>query len=302
MTTVRPLSNDDDFEALQVGDPMGWMFGWWRDMERDTGMEAHWFVAEHDARPAGLAVVLPMPFAAGGTAPALLNVVPSARRRGVATALRAAVEDAVRGRLPGVLYSYFEGHAEAEAAVAAWGLREVGRHQESILELASIDRDAYAARSTVPGVELRPLGDLDQVDDAAWQELHHFTQARFREAPDAADGGGELPFEVFRTQLTAPWSLFEAVEDGERIGITFVMPRPAVVDAVNTFFTGVSSSARGRGIAVALKSAQALVMADAGVRAIYTQNMAGNAPILAANQTLGFVRDSGYVDVLVDLT
>jgi hypothetical protein len=29
--------------------------------------------------------------------------------------------------------------------------------------------------------------------------------------------------------------------------------------------------------------------------------LAGNAPMLAANQTLGFVRGSGYVDVLVDL-
>ncbi|WP_269211213.1 hypothetical protein [Nocardioides sp. cx-169] len=42
-------------------------------------------------------------------------------------------------------------------------------------------------------------------------------------------------------------------------------------------------------------------MADYGVRAIYTQNMAGNDAILAANRTLGFVRDSGYCDVLVSL-
>jgi predicted GNAT superfamily acetyltransferase len=95
--------------------------------------------------------------------------------------------------------------------------------------------------------------------------------------------------------------LFEALENGTRLGITFVMQHPEKHESVNTFFTGVSPEARGRGIAIALKAAQALHMADLGVPSIYTQNMVGNEPILATNRTMGFVRDSGYVDVLVPL-
>lgn len=297
--TARPLTDSDDLEALNEGNPLGWYVGWWRELERETGIEVAWFVGELDGRPAGLAAVVPVAFGAGGTAPALLNVVPDARRRGVGTALRAAVEDTVRGRLPGVLYDYLEGYAETAAAVAAWGLPEVGRHSESILDLTGFDRAAFQARSSVPGVEIRPLGDPALLDEAAWAQLYDFARARMREAPDAADGGGEVPFEMFRAQLTRPWSLFEAVADGERVGFTFVMLRPGVPDAVNTFFTGVAPSARGRGVALALKTTQALALADAGIRAIYTQNMTGNAPILAANTTMGFVRDSGYVDVRV---
>jgi len=42
-------------------------------------------------------------------------------------------------------------------------------------------------------------------------------------------------------------------------------------------------------------------MADEGISSITTQNMEGNAPILAANRTLGFVPDFVYVDVVRDL-
>ncbi len=43
-------------------------------------------------------------------------------------------------------------------------------------------------------------------------------------------------------------------------------------------------------------------MADLGVPSVSTQNMVGSEPILATNRrATGFVRDSGYVDVLVPL-
>jgi hypothetical protein len=43
------------------------------------------------------------------------------------------------------------------------------------------------------------------------------------------------------------------------------------------------------------------MMADRGFARLFTQNMAGNEAILAANRTLGFVRSSGYVDVVQGL-
>jgi GNAT superfamily N-acetyltransferase len=297
--TTRARRPDDDFEALNEGNPLAWHLPFWKQLEDEGGLEVLWFVGELDGQPAGYAVAAPRPIAAGGTGPALLNVVPGSRRQGVATALRARLEDAVRGRVPGIMLTYLEGADEAERTARAWGVEEVAHHQESVLDLLAIDRDDFASRAVVGGVEIRPLGDPAALDEDDWRDLHEFAQARFREAPDSADGGGELPIEVLRLQVQEPWSLFEALVDGERVGVTWVMPRPAVDNATNTFFTGVTEAVRGRGVAVALKCAQALAMADVGIEKLYTQNMGGNAPILAANERLGFVRDSGYVDVLL---
>ena len=59
-------------------------------------------------------------------------------------------------------------------------------------------------------------------------------------------------------------------------------------EALNTFFTGVRAEARGAGLSTALKARHALAMRALGHHRIYTQNMDQNAPILAANDRLGF--------------
>ena len=51
------------------------------------------------------------------------------------------------------------------------------------------------------------------------------------------------------------------------------------------------------GLAAALKAAHALHMKDRGHHRIFTQNMDENAPILAANDRLGFRLDGGFYDI-----
>jgi GNAT superfamily N-acetyltransferase len=292
---VRPLADGDDLDALDEGNPLAWMTAWWRSIPE---LPFRWFVGLLDGEPVGLAGGCPRAMAAGGTGFAVLNVIPRARRQGVGTALRRAVEDSVRGSVPGLVYDYLEGDEEAAAAVRAWGLTETGRHQESVLDLGRLDRELLRRRAADVEVELASLPPFEEMSDAAWADLHAFVQERFREAPDTADGGGDLSYDVFRGRVPEPW-MFHTARDGDRlVGITFVTGRPGRDDAVNTFFTGVHPDVRGRGIAGALKAAQALDLADRGVQAIYTQNMDGNEPILAANRSLGFRRDVAFVEVL----
>ena len=78
--------------------------------------------------------------------------------------------------------------------------------------------------------------------------------------------------------------------------MTCVMDR-AKDDALNTFFTGVAREARGPGLSTALKAQHALADAGRGHHRIYTQNMDQNAPILAANDRLGFTVEPGYYAV-----
>ena len=292
---VRPLTADDDIDALDEGNPLSWMTAWWRSIPE---LPFRWFVGLLDGEPVGVAGGCASPMAADGMGFAVLNVAPRARRRGVGSALRRAVEGAARGVVPGLVYSYLEGDDEAEAAVRAWGLPEVGRHHESVLDLTTADRAVLRGKATLVGVDITHLPDFEVMSEDDWARLHEFVRVRFREAPDTADEGGDLGLDVFRGRVHEPWMLHTARVDGRLVGVTFVTARPGRDDATNTFFTGVHPDARGRGIAVALKAAQALDLADHGVTAVYTQNMAGNEPILAANRSLGFRRDSGYVEVL----
>lgn len=298
VVTVRRMTDEDDLGAVNVGNPMGWQAVWWQDLT--VTMDIAWFIGLVDGVPAGFAAVCPLPVAAGGNGAAIVHVLPEYRRRGLGGALRGAVEDVARGQRPGLTYSYVEGDADGEGAARAWRLPVVGRHQESVLDLGVVDQEHYLAKSIVPGVVISELS-IGDTDDAAWRSLHEFVQARLREAPDSTDGGGDLPYESFRDMVDEPWMLLAARDGAVLVGVTQVTRRPGDPSAMNTFFTGVTPAARGRGIASALKTRQALLMAERGVERVFTQNMEGNDAILAANRTLGFVRASGYVDVAGDL-
>jgi predicted GNAT superfamily acetyltransferase len=54
------------------------------------------------------------------------------------------------------------------------------------------------------------------------------------------------------------------------------------------WMTGVARSARGRGVATALKSHQIAAASSAGLRELRTQNDVVNAPIRAVNARLGY--------------
>jgi GNAT superfamily N-acetyltransferase len=293
--TVRVMRPQDDLAALNVGNPFDWLAETWEVMAAEapdfpyvrlTGLLGE--------RPVGFALGTPAPVSVGGFGAVMLHVRQPYRRRGVGTALRAAFREAVRGRCPGLTHSYAEGDADGAAAAAAWGLEETARHHESVLDLTRLDPARFDVVEP-PGVQLVPLPD--DADEAGWRELHAYVQERYYEAPDSADGGGDLPYGVFRGGVSEPWMALTAQRDGQPVGVTCVMRRGSG-STVNTMFTGVSPTARGEGLAVLLKARHAQLLAARGFTRIHTQNMAGNAPILAANARLGFVRDSGYVDVV----
>jgi RimJ/RimL family protein N-acetyltransferase len=133
--------------------------------------------------------------------------------------------------------------------------------------------------------------------DADWRDLYEFFAARFREAPDSREGGGETPYEIFRSFTPHPWEIVSAFYDGVRAGVTSVTIRPDGESRVNTFFTGVHPDHRGQGLSTALKALHARLLRDAGWHELLTQNMEINTQILAANDRLGFQRISGYTDL-----
>lgn len=297
---ARPMEPGDDLNALNQGNPLGWYVeGWERVAAEVPTFPYYRYTGLLDEQPVGFGLATSAPVSAGGLGGAMVYVLPPARRHGVGTALRRALTERVRGLTAGLSYMVSDDDEDGLAVARAWGLPEAGRHHESVLDLTALDVRAFQARVArvqEQGLSFREMAA--DADEAAWRRLHGFLQERYREAPDAADGGGDLPYDRFRATAREPWMVLLAEREGEPVGVTLVVPRAGDGGTVNTNFTGVVPHERGRGLAGALKAQHALLLAERGLTRICTQNMVGNDAILAANSRLGFVRDSGYLDVV----
>lgn len=297
--TVRQGSLEDDLDALHEGDPLWWgkEFIAERIASSPPGTQYTMLVGEIDGRPVADAFILGQGIKAQGYAMADLYVLPGARGRGVGRAVRDALTESTRAYgLPGWSTSIPEADQRSVAVAERWGLVRMGHHRESVLELDALDPDTTAAavrRAEQAGFRLEPLPD--DADEPAWRAAYDLMMEVWADAPDAEGATEQMPYAIFRGFFPHPRYLLLAWRGDERVGLTAVIDR-AKDQAVNTFFTGVVRSARGRGLSTALKAKHALLLRERGERRLYTQNMDQNAPILAANARLGFHVDSGFYD------
>jgi GNAT superfamily N-acetyltransferase len=296
--TVRFGSLDEDLDAVHEGD----LLWWGRDFVAEriasipSGTPYALLVAELDGRLVADAFVVGRGVAQGGYAIGGVYVHPRARRRGVGSAMVEALADATSAwGLPGFAGQTHELDADALAAGERMGFERMGHHRESVLDLDSLDveaAEAAAARAAAAGVVLRPLPD--NVDDAHWQLLYdEVVVPTWRDTPDAEGAAEIMPLQVFRAFFPHPYYVLVAWAGDRPVGITAVMDR-AKDDALNTMFTGVVAASRGAGLSTALKARHALDMKARGHHRVFTQNMDENAPILAANDRLGFTIVPGF--------
>jgi GNAT superfamily N-acetyltransferase len=298
--TVRVGGLHEDLDALHEGDPLWWGKDFVADRVRSMppGTPHLMLIGELDGKPVADAFHIGKGAAQNGYALSGVYVLPHARGRGVGRAISdLLVEASAAHGLPGTADSV---HALDEASLAAGrrlGYEVMGHHRESLLALDTLDVAAAQAcveRAVRAGFELRPLpADPEESD---WQQLYDVTVQTWKDAPDAQGSTEQIPYSVFRGFLPDPSYVLMAWRDGSPVGVTCVMDR-AKDEALNTFFTGVLPAARGAGLSTALKARHALDMRARGHHRLYTQNMDQNAPILAANDRLGFTVVPGYYAV-----
>lgn len=289
---VRLATADEDLDAVNAGNSL------WHgaDAQRrlaaamPPGTRCDILVGELEGEPVGCAVAMTAANAAFGYGMARVYVQAPARRQGVGGALfERAVATLRAADLPGIMVAVPDDEPDGLAAVTARGLVEHGHHVESALDLTTLDDavvDAAVARAEAMGCSLAALPP-DAAEDE-WLAAHEFLADRGEETPNSRDGGARLPYPVFRAVIAAPWQVVIARRSSAIVGGTALMHRDDAPLRLNTFLTGVHRSARGNGLAAALKTYHARLVRDAGWREIRTQNMDQNAPILAVNRQLGF--------------
>jgi GNAT superfamily N-acetyltransferase len=299
-TTLRAARADDDLDALNDGDPTWIGSTVIRDLFAASGddVPTEMLVAEVDGVPAGYAHAVGHGFADGHRGIAHVHVLPAFRRRGVGGLLwQRVLAVCTPERVRGVMLQADDTDRETLALAEAHGLRLLGLHTESALDLASVEQHRDLA--TPPrGVAVGPLPD--DADEGLWREFHEAFTRLSRDAPDVAAGGEDMPYDTLRSVVRQPWQVQVARRDGRLVGFTAVAVRRPDEGVLNTWFTGVDAAERGQGLATALKVSQALAVAERGWRTVLTQNMEGNEAILAANRRLGFVPAAGLRDVAYD--
>ena len=187
------------------------------------------------------------------------------------------------------------------------GFAEIDREWRSTLDLRSFDPGRWRRaidRVTAAGIRIRSVADL-RASRPGWKgDLHRLYVEIERDVP--------TPLEI----LAMPGDDFEALSLGRKMlaegylvamdGDALVgLTEPQVVDddptAISQELTGVLPQYRGRGIATALKAASATWAKAQGYTSIRTHNAQSNAPMLAVNDRLEFVRDLAQIEYLKNL-
>jgi mycothiol synthase len=224
----------------------------------------------------------------GTTAYTSVRVLLEWRRRGIGTRLFVEVSQLARASSWSELYTVAR-HDDADtlAYVGKRGFRETMRMQQLSLDLAAGD-GSYAPEPP-DGVELVSLApELEQAAYEAALEIH----------PDFPEEPGfvgdiehwrreELPSHVLRE------CSFVALAAGEAVGYATLLDTG---DGVGIHgITGVRRAWRGRGVARALKQAQAAAASAAGLRELRTTTSVSNAPMLHVNERLGYRRGVAWI-------
>lgn len=185
------------------------------------------------------------------------------------------------------------------------GFVEKMRNWESLLDLTAFDPDAFAsagARAKEQGYEIRSYAELADFPDRD-RRIHHLGAVTRLDVP-SVEPRTDVPFERWVQGLSDPTFMPDlymiALKDGEMVGLSTIW-NSHDPGKLHTGSTGVLRAHRGNGVAKALKVEGLRRAKAAGYRCVNTYNATTNAPMLAINDALGFVRQPAWIVYKLEL-
>ena len=230
---------------------------------------------------------------------ARLWVVPERRREGIATQLLAHLgrHAGARGK-SGFESEVYTDDPSGLAFALARGFAEDWREQVLRLPLAGREPPALAARD---GVRVRMLDPARE----SLADVHAVAREALADVP-----GGTMPMTAgdlgwwrrvwIDTPAARAGCLFAAEVDGTTAGYALLTVSPARPGVGLHAITAVARTARGRGIAGALKRAQIAWAIEQGLDELDTHNEATNEAMLAVNLRLGYEPVCDLVGIVSD--
>lgn len=232
-------------------------------------------------------------------------VHPGRQGRGAGGALWAAVRARLVAHAAETVRTLVrEDHPLASGFLVRRGFVPGKRYFTSALDLSTFDEAPYWAleeRLAGQGVRVRSLTELRAAGTPDLTARLHALMSDVRADVPRSEPATPLSRDVFKEAVLGdPGLLPDAyliAEDasGEWIGQTTLFRSEASPDLLFTGLTGVTREARGRGVATLLKLRAIRAGRALGGALIRTDNASDNAPMLAINDRLGFVRDPASV-------
>ena len=218
------------------------------------------------------------------------------KRRGIGTAVADVLEGFARAHGASAVAAGLRGdESDGLAFAAGRGYREYHRRQSSYLDLSRFDPsrfddpEAIAAKGRYRLVSYEELAAAAAIE-ALRHQVHELHTAVWRDVP-SPDIPPPPSYEDFsRYVLDSP--TFEprattfALRGDELVGLTLADVNGSGIGY--TFMTGVLATARGQGLALALKLRAIDVLKRRGVELFGTTNDKDNVPMLAVNRKLGY--------------
>jgi GNAT superfamily N-acetyltransferase len=280
---LRPAESDEDLEAwaslksaVVPNQPVS------AEELRSSEEEGRLLLlAEADGEPIGCGIAAPSHF--DGLAFVAARVLPGHRRRGIGTAIAAALIDHARAIGRDGLSAFVDAAEPGSMAfVGRYGLSEVDHELEQRRALGD-ERPAAAP----DGMELVALGyRREELLRAVW--------------PIAQQGYADMPLpgvisytleEWLHEEATVAEGSFVALERGEPVGYAGLL-RHAEIGSAHHGLTVVRRDRRRLGIATALKRAQLDWAAQNGLSELITWTQGGNEAMRALNRRLGYIDTS----------
>lgn len=195
-----------------------------------------------------------------------------------------------------------EDHPSALGFAQRRGFSEVLRSYHQVLEVQPFDFEPWMGLIEgllLGGYVISDYASLasDSGRDQKLYELYEATSTDVpRSAPPTLLEQRTYVDRRIRHPRVIPEAIFIALKDDEYVGLTAHRTRPD--GGLHTHYTAVRREHRGRNLGLALKL-RAIAWAKAnGYARLHTNNAATNAPILAINEQLGFVRQPAQIELV----
>ncbi len=181
------------------------------------------------------------------------------------------------------------------------GFTESKRDFESLLDVKSFDFSRFAGLENVEGVEFHTAKELDStVFRQAFFDCFTATRADVPRSQAAS----AISLEFFQEQVLGDeYFLWEGTQIALDPKTDTILGFSGVYQGaregwMDQWLTATRREARGRGIALALKLRVIKYALEQGYATIRTDNDTRNAPMLAINDKLGFVRQPALISVV----
>ena len=232
-----------------------------------------------------------------------VNVLPDFQSRGFGKQFYGFLELKLARFNPVSLLCYVrEVHPFALDFVTTRGFSEVLRTYHQTLQISSFDFQKFSdvgAKLEANGYSILSFAQLQQDPDCE-HKLHELHGAVDADVPRVNDWQPPSFEEFKNNHLENPKkpkeACFIALKNDEWVGLTQSRLRPDATQ-IHTGMTGVRREHRGQHLALALKIRAIRYAAETGFLEFHSNNASTNAPMLAINQKLGFIRSSAQIQL-----